>query len=147
MTAWVALAAIAAAAGLAAYAAYGDPHPKANQQAGVPFLIVVSVVVGVAVFAGLVPKGLRAIRAAAPSAPRWAVGFGAVAVVSCAAFWSGVPIVIGAAAALLGIEGRRGAATGATTARPYNVATVLAVVTIVASTAFVVLGNTVLSHS
>lgn len=140
------VAAFAAAAGLAAYAAYGDPHAKANQQSAVPFLIVVSAVVAAVLFGVMVPKALSSMRAGQGRPHRWALGHGAAAIVLCAAFWSGLPMVVGAAGLLLGAEGRRQTPPGRT-ARPYSIALTLSGLAVAASVALTVLGNTVLSHS
>lgn len=147
LSARVGVVAALAAAGLAAYGAYGDPHPKANQQSGVPFLIVVSVVVAAVVFAVLVPKAVRSIRAGERRARWWAVGHGIAAVVLCVAFWSGVPLVVGAGGVLLAVEGRRCSQGATPSARPYSIALGLSVLAIVAAVVLTVLGNTVASHS
>lgn len=133
---------MAAAAGLAVYAAYGDPHPKTSQEDGVPFLIALSAVVGAAVFGLLVPRALRAVGAASPGAPRWALGHGIAAVVLLTAFWSGLPLVVGPAAVILGMEGRRPPARGARRGGAYSASLMLGVVAVVASIAITVVGNT-----
>lgn len=130
-TAWTGIAAAVAGAALATYGAYGDPHPKSNQEHAVPFLAGACVVVAALAF------GLLVSRLSRPGAsPAWRIGTGVVAVVlTPIVFWSGVPLVLGAAAAL---GGRRARSTAAVA---------LGVIAIVASVLMAVLGNTVLSSS
>lgn len=138
--------AVAAAAGLAAYAAFGDPHPKTSQEHGVPFLIAVSVVVGTAVFGLLVPRALQAVRAASPGAPRWALGHGIAAVVLLTAFWSGLPLIVGPAAVIVGAEGRRWADRQSRPRGLYSAGLVLGVIAVTVSIAVTVVSNTVGHH-
>src|SRR5689334_10379483 len=58
----VGVTAFVLAAAVIVYGAYGDPHHKSNQEAAVPFLLIVTAVVAAAMFAWYVPKGLRALR-------------------------------------------------------------------------------------
>jgi len=139
-------ATIVGAAALAIYGAYGDPHAKSNQISGVPFLIVIAAVVAVLVFGVLVPRALRAVHAGTPAASRWAAGHGVVAALAIPVFWSGIPLVLGTAAILLGLEGRRSAVRG-TSVRSFTVAFVLGLIAVAGSVAAVILGNTVLSGS
>ncbi len=138
--------AVAAAASMAVYAAYGDPHPKASQEQGVPFLIAISVMVGAVVFGLLVPRALQAVRVASPGAPRWALGHGIVAVVLVAAFWSGLPLVVGPAAVILGVEGRRWAEQQSQPRGRYSATLALGLVALAVSIALTVVGNTVGVH-
>lgn len=129
-TAWVGIAAAACGSALAYYGAYGDPHAKAQQESAVPFLVALTVVVATLAFT-LVPRMSRA-----GAARGWTMGTGIVALVlTPVAFWSGVPLVLGAA----GVLGGRRAGSRTTV--------VLGALAIVASIAMAVLGNTVLSNS
>jgi hypothetical protein len=129
-----------AASGLAGYAAYGDPHANSSQRAAVPVLVGIAIVVSAAFFGLLVPRLVNAIRAASPRAARGATVCGVAALVSTVAFWSGVPLVLGVAAELLGADGRQVAS------RPYTAALILGVIAVVGSVAITVLGNTVLAR-
>jgi len=135
--------AAAAAAGLIAYGAYGDPSAPDNQKSAVPFLIGIAVVVSAIVFGLLVPRALRAIEAGAQTAARWCLGHGIASVVLLIVFWSGVTLIVGAAAVLLAAVGRR-QCTGRAT--PYSVALWLAGSAIAATVVWTVLTNTVLSN-
>ncbi len=130
--------AFAAAATLDVYAAYGDPQPNADQKSAVPFLIVIAAVVTVAVFARLVPNGLRAIAEHRGTATRWALTHSLVAVALVPlAFWSGLPVIIGAAGAVLGRQTRAQAAT----TRSARAALPLGILAVVACVAIVVASN------
>lgn len=130
-TTWVGIAAAVCGSALAYYSAYGDPHARAQQESAVPILIGFTVVVAGLTFALVVPRMAR------EGASRvWTIGTGIVALVlTPVAFWSGVPLVLGAAA-LFG--GRRAGSTSTV---------VLGSLAIVGSLAMAVLGNTVLSTS
>jgi chromate transport protein ChrA len=132
-------AAVAAAAVLDVYAAYGDSQRQTNQTAAVPFLIAVCAVVAALVFGVVVPKGLRAVQDRATSAGRWALGTAVASAVLLVAFWSGLPLVVGAAGALLGRRARdRGDAT-----RPERAALPVSVVAMVVCVVVTIIGNAV----
>ncbi len=103
-----ALLSVAVAAGLAAWGTWGDDADHSLNE----YLVVLAIIaVSAAIVFGLV-------------VPRWhgkraALVVGALAVVSIVAFWSGLPIVLGAAAILLGLRLR------ATERNPGTVALVL----------------------
>ena len=102
------LAALAVAIGSAIYGAYGDPHPKASQEHAVPFICAVLVVVAAAGFGALVPAGLRGLAAQRGSWSGWALALAIVALLAIpVSFWSGLPVLLGTAAVLLGAAGRR----------------------------------------
>jgi hypothetical protein len=130
-TAWVGIAAAVGGSALAYYGAYGDPHAKSSQESAVPFLIGLSCVVAGLAFTLVVPRMSRV------GAPRiWPLGTGIVAVLLMpVAFWSGVPLVLGAAA----VFGGQRARSKATVA--------LGVLAVLGSLAMAILGNTVLSSS
>jgi len=130
-TAWVGVAAAVCGSALTYYGAYGDPHAKSSQESAVPFLVGVSCLVAALAFGFVVPRMSRdgASRA-------WGIGTGVGALVlTPVAFWSGVPLVLGAAAVLGGSRARSRATV------------VLGAVAVVASIAMTVLGNTILSSS
>lgn len=139
MPALAGAAAAVVAAGVAIYGAYGDPHSQASQESAVPFLVIVDVVVTALLFGLLVPRALRS------GSVRWGLITSIVSVVALAAFWSGVPIAVGAAGALIGAQGRQRARDNGTRAGGHTAALVLGAVAVVATVAWTVLGNTVLS--
>jgi hypothetical protein len=147
LAAKVGAVAVVAAGGLATYAAYGDPHAKSGQESAVPSLVVIAVVVGLVVYGWVVPKGLQSIRSGGRHAARWALVPAVVALLVSVAFWSGLPVVIGAGALMLAAEGRAQAAGRGIGARPFTIALTLAALAVVGSILFTVLGNTVMSHS
>ncbi len=130
-TAWVGIAAAVGGSALAYYSAYGDAHAQARQESAVPFLVGACVAVAVLAFTLLVPRMSRV------GASRfWTIGTGIVALVlTPIAFWSGVPLVLGAAAVLGGSRARSKATVA------------LGSIAVIASVAMAVLGNTVLSSS
>lgn len=140
------LAVLVAMAAIVWYGAYGDPHPKASQEQAVPGLIALMAVITAVVFLAVVAPGLRS---AAAHIGRWggiglALGILGLLAVPFAA-WSGLPLTLGTAAALLGSTIRTAAnASG----RPTRLATstlVVGVAAIVLSVVMVVVGNTVMS--
>lgn len=133
-----------AGAALAFYSAYGDPHVQASQKAGVPLLVGAVVVVSAITFGLLAPRALRAIQEGRSSAPRWGLVHSIVAFVLMPfAFWSGVPLVLGAAGLLLGVAGRKhGRGRGASMA-----AAIIGVLVVAGGIIFAVLGNTVLARN
>ncbi len=138
----VAGAAIVVAALTSFYGAYGDPHPSASQEHGVPVVIGIGVVLAGLIFGLLAPWAARTIGRAA--------GFGlALSVVALVAipvtFWSGFNIIIAGAGALLGLHARRTAAQTGRSSGLGRAALTVGVIAMVLSTAMVVLGNTVLA--
>lgn len=100
--------AIVVAAGLAAFSVYANfggttsAADQASQESAVPAIIAVAVVLGAIAFGLVVPRVMRGARMSG-----WALGFAIVAIVTLAGYWSGLPVVFGAAALLLGTTGRR----------------------------------------
>lgn len=131
------LGALVAAAAISYYGAYGDPRHIASQERAVPFIIAVLAVVAVLVFGLLVPAGLRALEA---GPTRWRGGSLAVGIVALltlpVAFWSGLPLVLGTAAWLLGATGRRAGRGGLATAT-----LVLGIVAVAGDLVLTILGN------
>lgn len=94
---------------LVVYGAYGDSQASSAQKSGVPFLLAIVAVAAAVVYGLLAPRAQRSVARRAPGARRWAVGLSVVSVLSLAIFWSGLPLIVGGAAALVGYEGRSGA--------------------------------------
>jgi len=102
------LGSLAVGVAVAVYGAYGDPHPKSSQEHAVPFICGVLAVIAVAVFGALVPAGLRGIASRPGRWSGWALTTGIVALLATpVSFWSGLPVLLGTAAAVLGVAGRR----------------------------------------
>ena len=138
------LASLVVAIAVDVYGAYGDPHPKASQEDAVPFVGVVVAVLAVALFWLLVPMGLRGMAARTRRWSGTALALGIVGVVLVPmASWSGLPVVIGTAAALLGIAGRDSASTDGRALATWSVA--LGAVAAIGSVVFTILGNTLLA--
>jgi len=133
--------ALAASAAIAWYGAYGDPHPKADQEAAVPAIIAVMAGAIVVLYGALVAPGLRG---ASTRPGRWAgigLALGILGLVAVpVASWSGLPVVLGTAAVLLGGAAR----TDRSRALP-GWATGVGVAAIGLSVVMLVLGNTVMS--
>jgi hypothetical protein len=123
------------------YGAYGDPSAPDNQRDSVPFILAIAAVVCAVVFGVLVPRALRAVESASPSAGRWAAGFTITAILGLAVFWSGAPIILGAAAALTGWMARRRPMSG----RVFGLAVGLGLFALGATVVWTVLSNTILS--
>lgn len=122
---------------LIVYGAYGDPKAPDSQKSSVPALLVLVVVASVVTFGVLAPIALRAVEAGAAGGRRWAVGLTTVAVLGLVIFWSGLPLIAGGAAALVGRTGRQHAQDS----RAYSTAWVLGLVAAVASILVTVVGN------
>jgi hypothetical protein len=134
------LASAVVAVGLVVYSAYGDSHPKHQQTSAVPFLSAVAVVGALLAFGLLVPRGLRAAGRGADSAPRWALVPGIVALVLFPlAFWTGLPLVLGSAAALVGSRPRPDGT------RVSTAAVVVGGIAVFGGLLMSIVGNTVLS--
>lgn len=120
-----------------AYGTYGDSTASDSQQkSGVP-LMIMAVVAAVLVFGLLAPMAIRAVEAGGEAGRRWAVGLSVVSVVSLVAFWSGLPLLVGGAAALVGKTGREHAATS----KAFSWAWGLGLFAAVATIAVTILGN------
>jgi hypothetical protein len=116
--------AVAVSAALSAISVYGDhtltASQRVSQEHALPVIIAVAVVLGGLIFGLGVPRLLRSQRL-----PGWALAVGILGLAALAAYWSGLPVVFGAAALLLGTTGRRLAATQA---KPAKLATAAAVI-------------------
>jgi hypothetical protein len=116
------------------YGVYGDPNPQSSQKDSVPFLVGLAAVATIVLFAAVVP---RASRVGSRSA-RWALGLSIAGVIAVAAFWSGIPILLGVAAILIAKQARDQSG-------PVRAAFVLGCFAVVAPVVVAVLGNTVFS--
>lgn len=123
---------------LVVYGTYGDSQASDSQKDGMPSVLVGVVVVALLVFGLLVPLAIRAVEAGRPSGTRWALGLGIASVVSLVAFWSGLPILLGGAGALVAKIGRE--QTGGSKALSW--AWGLALFAAVAAIAVTIIGNT-----
>lgn len=124
---------LAAAAGAAAYSSFRGPAGKLSD-----YLLIVAIVTGVAIvtFAVVVPRALGPTEGNRPAATALALGI--LAALSVAAFWSGAPLMLGSAAFLLGLAGRRRALAGASGAGIAAAALALAVLAFAGQIAAVV---------
>lgn len=122
--------AMAFAAGLAAFSVYenhggtsaADQH---SQESALPIIIGVTVVLGALAFGLVAPRLMRSARTSG-----WALGFAIAAIVTLAVYWSGLPVVFGAAALLMGTTGRRLRLADGLTARLALAATILGAIAI-----------------
>lgn len=127
---------------LVVYGTYGDSQADSSQKSAVPFLLVAVAVLGVIVYGLLAPLALRSVTRQTASAGRWAVGLGAVAVLSLVVFWTGLPLIVGGAAAYLGYEGRSVSPRSGTVRAAWWLGLVAGGLAI----AVTILGNTVAGH-
>jgi hypothetical protein len=91
---------------LVVYGTYGDSQASDSQKSGMPSVLVAVVVAAAIVFGLLAPAAIRAVEGGRATGARWAVGLGIASVVSLVVFWSGLPLLLGGAAALVGKVGR-----------------------------------------
>lgn len=143
VAAGVGLLTLGAGSALAWYAAYGDPHPKQDQKDAVPSTIVVAAVVAAVVFGVLVPMALRSIREQGSRPTTWAMTLSVVAFLTLAVFWSGIPLIIGTAAAWVAWEGRATALQVAVRPKLYTIALVLGGIAAVLPVLWTVVNNEV----
>jgi hypothetical protein len=122
---------------LIVYGTYGDPKAPDSQKSGMPSILVMAAVVAAIVFGVLVPLALRAVDAGAAGGRRWAIGLTVVSVLGLVVFWSGLPMIAGSAAALVG---RAGTESGRG-AKAFTTARVLGLVAAGASILVTILGN------
>lgn len=123
---------------LVVYGTYGDPQASDSQKSGMPSVLLGVVVVAAIVFGLLAPIALRAVEEGRDAGRRWALGLGIVSVVSLVVFWSGLPLLVGGAGALVGKVGRE--QTGGS--RAFSWAWGLGLFAVIASIAITVVGNT-----
>jgi hypothetical protein len=133
--------AVLAAAALSIFSVYGDGTlsgaQQANQEAALPWIIVVTVIVAALLFGLAVPRLLRSRRMSG-----WSLALGAAGILVLPAYWSGLGIVLGAAALLTATTARRQARADGTPARLATAATVLGVLAIAADIIGTILGVT-----
>jgi hypothetical protein len=133
--------AVVAAAALSVFSVYGDgtlsASQQASQEAALPWIIAVAVIVAGLLFGLAVPRLLRS-----QSTSGWALALGLIGILTLAAYWSGLPIVFGAAALLAGTTARRLARVDGGTARLATAATVLGVLAIAADIIGIIVSTT-----
>ena len=134
---------LGAASALAWYAAYGDQHPKQDQKDAVPSIIVMAAIAAVVVFGVLVPMALRSVRERRDRATTWALALGVAAFLTIVAFWSGIPLIVGAAGAWVAWEGRDLAVRRSAPTKAYTTGLTLSGIAVVLPVVWVVLNNTV----
>lgn len=122
---WGAIA-TAAAIAVSVICVYGDSTLSASQQASqenaLPWIIGAIVVLAGLVFALAVPRLRRS-----PHLSGWALAAGIVGLAGFPVYWSGLSVVFGGAAVLLGLAGRHVAAGNGNSARLATAAVVLGV--------------------
>jgi hypothetical protein len=118
------LPALAAAAAVSVIGVYGDhtltASQGASQEAALPWIIGVLAVLGGLIFGLGIP---RLLRGHSPSG--WALAAGILGLATLAVYWSGLPVVLGTAALLLGTTGRRNASMQGNTAKLATAAAVI----------------------
>jgi hypothetical protein len=87
---------------LIVYGTYGDSQASDSQKSGMPSVLAMALLVAIVTFAVLTPLALRAVVAGNAGGRRWAVGLTTVSVLGLVVFWSGLPLIAGSAAALVG---------------------------------------------
>lgn len=122
---------------LIVYGTYGDSKAPDSQKSGMPSVLVMAAVVSIIMFGVLVPLALRAVGVGGPGGRRWAICLTIVSVLGLGVFWSGLPLIAGSAAALVG---RVGMESGVG-AKMFSTARVLGLVAAGASILVTVLGN------
>jgi hypothetical protein len=126
--------AVLAAAALSVFSVYGDGTlsgaQQASQESALPWIIVGTVIVAGLLFGLGVPRLLHS-----RSMSGWSLALGVAGIVTLGAYWSGLPIVFGAAALLVATTARRAARVDGNPARLATAATVLGVLAIVADIA------------
>jgi hypothetical protein len=125
---WGAPAAIVAAV-LSIISVYGDGtlsgSQQASQEAALPWIIAVVVVLTGLLFGLGVPRLLRSRNLSG-----WGLALGIVGILALAAYWSGASVVFGTAAVLAGTAGRRVARMEGRTAKLAAAATVVGLLAI-----------------
>jgi hypothetical protein len=98
--------AVVAAAALSVVSVYGDGtlsgSQQAHQEAMLPWIIAFAVIVSGVLFGLAVPRLLTSRRLSGGG-----LALGIIGIVALAAYWSGLPVVFGTAAILVGTTGRR----------------------------------------
>jgi hypothetical protein len=127
---------------LVVYGAYGAAKASASQKSGVPFEIIIVAVVAVVVYGLLAPLALRAVESGRAAGRNSAVALAVVSVLSLAMFWSGLPLILGGAAALVAMAGRERIGGS----KVFSAAWALGLLAAGASIAVTILGNTIVGH-
>lgn len=142
---WGAAAAAVAVVG-DVYGVYGGPVVHPDQKAGLPFVIALAAVAAGVVFGAVVPWVLRGNRDAdnRRAGPGLVLSILGVVLVPVA-FWSGVPLVLGAGGWLVGSAARAEARSTGTASKASTAPAALGVLAVSATLVMVVLSNTVFS--
>jgi len=140
------VAALGAAVVVDVYGVYGGPVVQPDQKAGLPFVIAVAAVAAGVVFGAVVPRVLRGGRDADRRRARPGLLLSILGVVLVpVAFWSGIPLVLGAGGCLVGSVARLEATRIGTASRASTAAAAVGVVAVFTNLVMVVLSNTVFS--
>lgn len=123
---------------LVVYGTYGDSQASDSQKSGMPSVLVGVVVVAALIFGLLAPMALRAVEAHRETGRRWAIGLAVASVLAIVVFWSGLPLLLGSAAALVAKAGRESAVTS----KAWSWAWGLGLFAAGASIAVTIVGNT-----
>jgi len=140
------VAAVGAAVVVDVYGVYGGPVVQPDQKAGLPFVIAVAAVAAGVVFGAAVPRVLRGNRDADRRRARPGLVLSILGVVLVpVAFWSGIPLVLGAGGWLVGSVARVEARSTGTSTSASTAAVALGVLAVFATLIMVALSNTVFS--
>ena len=130
-----------AAVALSVFSVYADGSlsgsQQASQEAALPWIIAVAVIVGGLLFGLVVPRLLRS-----RSISGCALALGLAGILTMAAYWSGLPVIFGAAALLVGTTARRAARADGNPSRLATAATVLGVLAIAANIIGIIVSTT-----
>jgi hypothetical protein len=133
--------AVLTAAALSIFSVYGDRTlsgaQQANQEAALPWIIAVTVLVAGLLFGLAVPRLLRSRRMSG-----WSLALGVAGILTLPAYWSGLPVIFGAAALLTAVTARRQTRADGNPARLATAATVVGVLAIAADIIGTILGAT-----
>jgi hypothetical protein len=102
-----------------------------------PSVLAIALVVAVVTFGVLAPLAMRAAAAGAAGGRRWAIGLTTVSVLGLVVFWSGLPLIAGRAAALVG----RAARESGQDSRAFSIARIVGVAAGGLSILVTVVGN------
>ena len=127
---------------LVVYGAYGDSKADDSQRSAVPVLLVVAAALAAVVYGWLAPVAQRAVARDSVAGRRWAIVLSAVSVLLLAVFWTGGPLIVGGAAAIVGHDGR----SRSRGSRAFAAAWWLGLFAAAASVSVTILGNTVGGH-
>lgn len=122
---------------LIVYGTYGDPQASDSQKSSMPFVLAIALGVALVTFGFLAPRALRAVSEGRAVGRRWAVALVTVSVLGLVVFWSGLPLIVGSAAALVGWTARESGQNS----RSFSAARVLGLFAAGASILVTIVGN------